>query len=59
VTIPPPPALPGEARSLIRQELLDLDAALARALPSAADRETKAHLQDSRYQISKILFPEK
>jgi hypothetical protein len=58
-TIPPPPALPGEARSLIRQELLDLDAALARALPSAADRETKAHLQDSRYQISKILFPEK
>jgi hypothetical protein len=25
----------------------------------AADRETKAHLRDSRDQISKILYPEK
>ncbi len=54
----PPSQLPTEARSLIRQELLDLDALLAKALPSAADRETKAHLQDSRYQISKILYPD-
>lgn len=56
---PPPPPLPGEARAMIRAELADLDAEIARALPRAKDRETKAHLQDSRYQISKILFPEK
>jgi hypothetical protein len=55
----PPPLLPGEARAIIRAELTDLDASLARALPKASDRETKAHFQDSRYQISKILFPEK
>ena len=58
-TIMPPPPLAGEARALIRQELLSLDAAIARALPAAADREMKAHLQDSRYQISRILFPDK
>jgi hypothetical protein len=58
VRFSPPSPLPTEARSLIRQELMDLDAALARALPSAADRETKAHLQDSRYQISRILYPD-
>jgi hypothetical protein len=57
--IPPPPPLPGEARAIIRAELTDLDASIARALPKATDRETRAHLQDSRYQISKILFPEK
>ena len=55
----PPPPLPGEARAIIRAELTDLDASIARALPKASDRETKAHLMDSRYQISKILFPEK
>jgi hypothetical protein len=59
VFIAPPPPLSGEARALIRQELKDLDAAIARALPSAADREMKAHLQDSRDQISKILYPDK
>jgi hypothetical protein len=55
----PPPPLPGEARAIIRAELTDLDASIARAFPRASDRETKAHLLDSRYQISKILFPEK
>jgi len=55
----PPPPLPGEARAIIRAELVRLDEDIARALPKAADRETKAHLQDSRYQISKILFPER
>lgn len=59
ITIPPPPALPGEARALIRQELTDLDVTISRAMPLAADRETKAHLADSRYQISRILYPEK
>ena len=58
-TIMPPPALPGEARALIRQELTDLDAAVARAMPGVSDRAVKAHLADSRYQISRILFPEK
>lgn len=51
--------LPMEARSLIRKELLDLDAEIAKALPRTSDPETRAHLEDSRYQISKILFPEK
>ena len=58
IVIMPPPPLPGEARAIIRAELTDLDALIARALPKASDRETKAHLLDSRYQISKILFPE-
>ncbi|MBM4160184.1 MAG: zinc-dependent metalloprotease [Ignavibacteria bacterium] len=59
VVIRPPTPLPGEARALIRAELLDLDAMLRGAMSRAADRETKAHLQDSRDQISKILYPEK
>jgi hypothetical protein len=57
--MPPPPPLPGEARAIIRAELTDLDGAITRALPRAADRETRAHLQDIRYQISRILYPEK
>jgi len=59
IVIMPPPPLPGEARAIIRAELTDLDASIGRALPRASDRETKAHLQDSRYQIMKILFPER
>jgi len=59
VVIPPPPAVPGEARAIVRAELTDLDAAISRALPRATDRETRAHLQDARYQIGKILRPEK
>ncbi len=56
---PPPIPLPGEARALIRKGFMDLDAEIAAALPRATDEETRAHLQDSRYQISKILYPEK
>jgi hypothetical protein len=56
---PPPTPLPGEARALIRSELLDLDAVIAESMARAADRETRAHLRDSRDQISKILYPEK
>jgi hypothetical protein len=55
----PSSPLPGEARALIRGELMDLDAAISSALPRAANRETRLHLQDSRYQISRILYPEK
>jgi hypothetical protein len=58
-TFPPPTPLPGEARALIRTELLDLDAAIAAAMGKAGDRETKAHLKDSRDQIARILYPDK
>jgi len=50
--------LPGEARALLRLELKDLDVAIARAIPKAADRETRAHLEDTRLQIKDILDPE-
>jgi hypothetical protein len=59
VRVTPPPALPGEARAMIRMELTDLDRAIARAIPRSGDRETRAHLEDARYQIKKILEPEK
>jgi hypothetical protein len=54
-----PTLLPTEARSMLRKELMDLDGEIARAVTRVADRETRAHLEDSRYQISKILYPEK
>jgi hypothetical protein len=53
------PPLPGEARAMMRSELTDLDASIAGAIPKAIDREMKAHLQDCRYRIGKILNPEK
>lgn len=52
-------ALPGEARAMMRSELADLDAALAGAIGRAADREVRAHLQDCRFRIGKILDPQK
>ena len=55
----PATPLPGEARALIRTELLDLDAAIAGVAGKAGDRETKAHLKDSRDQIARILYPDK
>lgn len=57
VIISPPTSLPGEARALLRLELKDLDAAISRALPKAADRETRAHLEDARLRIKEILEP--
>ena len=54
-----PSPLPGEARSLIREELSNLDARIKRVLSRSVNTETKAHLQDSRDYIKKILFPEK
>ena len=51
--------LPGEARAIMRAELQDLDTAVARALSRTADREVRAHLQDCRYRIGKILNPDK
>ncbi|MEX1274755.1 MAG: zinc-dependent metalloprotease [Bacteroidota bacterium] len=55
---PPPTPLPGEARALIRAELTELDEQLARSAARPSSKETKAHFQDSRYQISRILYPE-
>lgn len=47
----------GEERPLYRAELKSLSASLAAAIAKTADRETKAHLEDSRNQIAKILDP--
>lgn len=56
---PPPAPLPGDARALIRLQLTDLDSLLKKRIAGAANNETKAHIQDSRDRIQKILFPEK
>ena len=53
----PPPPRPEEAKSLVRGELRDLDAAIAAALPKETDRATRLHLQDLRYRIDRILNP--
>jgi len=53
----PPPPMPGDARALIRAELVDLDGALRLALPGAANRETRAHLADLRFRIDRALNP--
>jgi hypothetical protein len=44
---------------MFRSELQTLDASLRAALPRAANRETRAHLEDARDQIEKILDPKK
>jgi len=54
-----PTPLPGEARALLRSELAELDGSIGRALARASGREMQAHLKDCRYQISRILYPEK
>jgi hypothetical protein len=46
-----------DIKSMFRSELRALDAALARAIPRAGDRETLAHLEDARDQIRKALDP--
>jgi hypothetical protein len=51
--------LPGKGGALICAELTDLDASIARAIPKSADRETTAGLEDARFQIKKILDPQK
>jgi len=51
------PAVTDDYRSLIKQELRDLSAAIAAATPRATDRQTRAHLADARDQIAKALDP--
>jgi hypothetical protein len=48
----------GEGRALARGELRTIDAAARAALPKAADRATRLHLQDVRDHISRILNPQ-
>ncbi|MFN8570588.1 MAG: zinc-dependent metalloprotease [Gemmatimonadaceae bacterium] len=47
-----------DIRSMFRSEVTQLDADLAKALPRAVDRETRAHLLDARAQIKRMLDPE-
>jgi len=42
---------------MYRAELKTLRASIVAAIPKAADRETRAHLEGARDQIAKILDP--
>jgi hypothetical protein len=46
-----------DVQAMFRSELRALDADVGRALPRVADRETRAHLEDVRERIKKILNP--
>jgi hypothetical protein len=46
-----------DTRGVVRSELRAVDAAARRAVVKAADRATRAHLEDVRDQIAKILDP--
>ncbi|HYL34955.1 MAG TPA: zinc-dependent metalloprotease, partial [Bryobacteraceae bacterium] len=50
-------AASADEKPLYRAELKALSAAIAAALPKAADRETRAHLEGARDQIVSILDP--
>jgi hypothetical protein len=50
-------AAASQSRALARSELRALDGAIRSALPRTADRSTRAHLQDVRDQIGRILDP--
>jgi hypothetical protein len=52
-------SVPEEAQSLLRAELMDLDAAIRAALPKAADRTTRSHLMGVRSRIEQMLSPGK
>ena len=51
------PAVTDDYRALIKAELRDLSAAIAKASARAADRQTRAHLADARDEIAKALDP--
>jgi hypothetical protein len=46
-----------EARALLRGELRSLGASIRQALPRAADRATRLHLEDAQDQIGRALDP--
>jgi hypothetical protein len=52
-----PPPTTEDVRPFFRGELKSVSAAVAAALPRAADRETRLHLDDIKDQIAKVLDP--
>jgi hypothetical protein len=52
-----PAPRPGDARALARAELRDLDAQLRAAALRTTDRTTRAHFEDLRARIDRILNP--
>ena len=46
-----------DVQAMFRSELKSLDGDVAKAIPKAGDRETRAHLEDVRERIKKILDP--
>jgi hypothetical protein len=55
----PPPPLMADARNELRGELVSLRADVRRAIPRAADRETRLHLEGTDHEIGEILEPKK
>jgi hypothetical protein len=51
------PPSSGDEKPLYRSELHSLSAAITAAIPKAADRETKAHLEAAKDEIARILDP--
>ena len=55
----PPAPLLEDARNELRGELVSLRGDIRRAIPRAADRETRLHLEGADHQIGEILEPKK
>lgn len=55
----PPAPLLEDARSQLRGELVSLRGDIRRAVPKAADRETRLHLEAADHEIGDILDPKK
>ena len=55
----PPAPLLEDARSQLRGELVSLRSEVRRAIPKAADRETRLHLEAAEHRIGEILEPKK
>jgi hypothetical protein len=53
----PPAPRPADARALARAELRDLDAQLRTAVLRTTDRATRAHFEDLRARIDRVLNP--
>ena len=53
----PPAPLLLDARNELRGELVSLRAEIRRAIPRAANRETRVHLEGTEHQIGEILDP--
>ena len=53
----PPAPLLADARNELRGELVTLRGEIRRAIPRAADRETRLHLEGADHQIGEILDP--